>query len=319
MQSPVITDLLQCPVCRNADVLLGKNAVCQSPTCGAIFPVVDDVPVLINEANSVFLISDFVDKQRTTQDIEPGSAKRLIKTLIPSISLNLKAKANFVKFAELLVEKNPNPTVLVIGGSTEGSGVNILQSKPEITMVETDVSFGARTSLICDAHDTPFKNGTFDGVIAQAVLEHVVDPFRCVAEIHRVLKPSGLVYAETPFMQQVHAGRYDFLRFTHLGHRRLFRNFDEIDSGTCVGPATALLWSVQYFLTSFVSSKAARLTLIGISSLALFWLKYLDYFIINTPGSLDAASGYYFLGSRSDATLSDRDLIRAISRASLIK
>ena len=28
-----------------------------------------------------------------------------------------------------------------------------------------------------------------DAVIAQAVLEHVLDPHRCVEEIHRVLKP----------------------------------------------------------------------------------------------------------------------------------
>lgn len=300
--------MLCCPVCKKGDLRLGENAVCQSP-CGATFPIVDDVPVLINEANSVFLIADFVDKQRTTQDIEPSKAKRLMRSLIPSISLNLKAKANFLKFAELLIEKDPDPAVLVIGGSTEGNGMQILRSKPEIALVETDVSFGPQTALICDAHDIPFKDGTFDGVIAQAVLEHVVDPFRCAAEIHRVLKPQGLVYAETPFMQQVHAGRYDFLRFTHLGHRRLFRDFDEIESGTCVGPATALLWSIQYFLVSFVRSKPARLVLIGLSSLALFWLKYLDHLIINTRGSLDAASGYYFLGSRGEAALSDRELI----------
>ncbi len=43
--------------------------------------------------------------------------------------------------------------------------------------------------LICDAHDIPFADRSFDGVIVQAVLEHVVDPFRCCEEIHRVLIP----------------------------------------------------------------------------------------------------------------------------------
>ena len=101
------------------------------------------------------------------------------------------------------------------------------------------------TSLICDAHDIPFADGCFDGVIVQAVLEHVMDPGRCVEEIHRVLGDNGLVYAETPFIQQIHMGRYDFTRYTHSGHRRLFRRFEEIASGPVGGPGMALAWAYQ--------------------------------------------------------------------------
>jgi hypothetical protein len=79
-------------------------------------------------------------------------------------------------------------------------------------------------------------------------LEHVLDPSAVVAEIHRVLKPDGYVYAETPFMQQVHERAYDFSRFTRSGHRWLFRQFDEIDAGPITGPATAFLWSMRYLL-----------------------------------------------------------------------
>ena len=163
--------------------------------------------------------------------------------------------------------------------------------------------------MICDAHCLPFEDNSFDGVIIQAVLEHVVDPWRCVEEIYRVLKEDGLVYAETPFIQQVHGGRYDFTRFTHLGHRRLFRKFEEIDSGAVCGPGMALAWSYRYFLLSFTSSRFLR-RLIGIfSRLTSFYLPYLDYFLINNPGTLDAASAYYFLGRKSTCVLSDRDLI----------
>jgi len=58
-------------------------------------------------------------------------------------------------------------------------------------------------------------------MLVQAGLEHVRDLWQVVAEIHRVLKDDGLVYAETPFMQQVHEGPYDFTRFTESGHRYL--------------------------------------------------------------------------------------------------
>lgn len=52
-----------------------------------------------------------------------------------------------------------------------------------------------------------------------------VNPYRCINEVYRVLNENGIVYASTPFMLQVHMGKFDFTRFTHSGHRRLFRNF----------------------------------------------------------------------------------------------
>jgi SAM-dependent methyltransferase len=181
---------------------------------------------------------------------------------------------------------------------------------PSIRIVSTDVSFGPLTAIICDGHDLPFADGTFDAVIVQAVLEHVVDPVRCVSEVHRVLAPHGLVYAETPFMQQVHMGPYDFTRYSHSGHRRLFRQFDEVESGVAGGPGMALAWSYQYFLLSFASSRAARGLLRAFASLTGFFLKYFDSYLVSRNGALDAAAGIYFLGRRSDRTLSDRELVR---------
>ena len=135
-----------------------------------------------------------------------------------------------------------------------------------------------------DAHDIPFEEATFDGVIVQAVLEHVADPHRCVEQIHRVLKTGGVVYADTPFMQQVHAGGHDFTRFTHVGQRRLFRKFEEVSSGASCGPAMALAWAYQYFLLSFVRSKTARRAAIAFARVTGFWLKYLDHYLIRRAG-----------------------------------
>ena len=40
-----------------------------------------------------------------------------------------------------------------------------------------------------------------------------------------------------------------------------------------------------------------------------FFLKYADYFIIDKPGSYDSAAGMYFLGSKSQNALPDRELL----------
>ena len=186
----------------------------------------------------------------------------------------------------------------------------LLGTLPDIELVQTDVVLGPASELLCDAHSLPFANNSFDCVIIQAVLEHVLDPYRCAAELYRVLKDGGLVYAETPFMQQVHLGRYDFTRFTHLGHRRLFRRFEEVESGATCGPGTALAWSYRYFLSCFSENKWLNWSLVAFARLTSFHLKYFDRLLIAKRGAYDAASAYYFMGRKSPVTLSDRELVK---------
>lgn len=50
----------------------------------------------------------------------------------------------------------------------------------------------------CPAEALPFKSGSFDGVASIAVLEHVAEHERAMAEIARVLKPGGRAYVAVP-------------------------------------------------------------------------------------------------------------------------
>jgi SAM-dependent methyltransferase len=50
---------------------------------------------------------------------------------------------------------------------------------------------------VVDAQAIPFGDGCFDAVIANHMLYHVPDKPRALAEIHRVLKPGGCLYAAT--------------------------------------------------------------------------------------------------------------------------
>ena len=239
----------------------------------------------------------------------PLSFAERLKRRLPSLGTNRQAARNYRRFAELLLSTPARPKVLVLGGARLGAGLEAIIDIASIEFVESDVYLGPRTTLVCDAHWIPFEDASFDGVIAQAVIEHVADPQACAAEIHRVLKPRGLVYADTPFMQQVHAGAYDFTRFTHLGQRRLFRKFDEVSSGPTCGPGMALAWAYQYFLLSFVRGPRARAAAIAFARLTAFWLKWFDRRLLERPGAFDAASAYYFMGTKSERVLTDRELI----------
>ena len=306
MIKPETFEILVCPRCKGP-LERGSSLVCGG--CSVEYPVLDGIPILIDDSKSLFSIADFVESKNTTYGEPSKGWKKIVLRFIPSINLNLGSNKNFEAFFNKVRERNKSPRVLVIGGAIEGQGLDTSSVAEAVELVETDVAFGSRTGLICDAHDLPFADGSFDGVIAQAVLEHVIDPFRCVGEIERVLAADGLVYAETPFMQQVHMGRFDFLRFSHLGHRKLFQNFSEISSGPIGGPGMALAWTYAYLLRSFFKSKTLQKAGFAFGSLTGFWLKYLDPFLVDKPGAFDAASAFFFMGRKTGEVLSDRELI----------
>jgi SAM-dependent methyltransferase len=72
----------------------------------------------------------------------------------------------------------------------------------------------------------PFRDAVFDVVFSFAVLEHVSDPFECAAEITRVLKPGGKVYAKVPFLQPEHGYPNHFYNMTRQGLSNLFRGLN---------------------------------------------------------------------------------------------
>lgn len=283
------------------------------------FPVVAGVPVLLASDSPFSADSYLADAGAAhgsgagvSADAGAGRRSRL-RRVLPSLSHNLSAAGNFSRLAELLRARRTDASparVLVVGGAIVGEGMHALLADPGIRLIEADVAIGPRTDLLCDAHTLPFADGSFDAVVCQAVLEHVADPPRVVAEIHRVLRPGGLVYSEIPFMQQVHEGAYDFTRYTYNGHRRLFRRFDQIDAGATAGPGMALGWSLRALLTAIAGEHRRARTLVNVAStLALFWLKYLDRWLIGTEAILDGASGTYYLGAARERPRSDREII----------
>lgn len=68
----------------------------------------------------------------------------------------------------------------------------------------------------------PFSNSSFDYVISNQVLEHVIEPRHLVEEIHRVLKPNGLLLITFPFVWDEHEAPYDYWRYTSYGAKYFF-------------------------------------------------------------------------------------------------
>jgi uncharacterized protein YbaR (Trm112 family) len=305
-------EILCCPTCKGALAPAESGAAvlrCGDTRCGKSFPVVAGRPVLIDEDRSVFHHADYRNEPAAPSAVPENTGARLWLSRLPSPSVNLSAVRCFERMKRLLLEHNRAPVVLLVGGGIRGKGMHALTGEPAIRLINVDPSPNSTASVFCDAHDLPFQDGSIDAVVAQAVLEHVADPWRCVEEIHRVLKPTGIVYAETPFMQQVHLHGYDFTRFSHMGHQRLFRRFAELESGAVAGPGTSLSWAWRYFLSSWARSPRLAKVLALIGRITAFLFELTDHIFSQRPGALDGASCIFFLGTRSEAIVSDRALI----------
>jgi len=102
-----------------------------------------------------------------------------------------------------------------------------LQKTKKYTTIDINPLSGA--DIIGDAHELPFKDGEFDVIIANNVIEHFYDPARAVGEMRRVLKKNGHIYFTVPFLYPVHEAPHDYSRLTKFGLERLFDDFSEIE------------------------------------------------------------------------------------------
>ena len=78
---------------------------------------------------------------------------------------------------------------------------------------------GPGCSVIADGCHIPFPDGSFDGVLCAAVLEHVPDLDIFMTEIKRVLAADGVLFGYAAFLEPFHGMSY--YHMTHLGLEHL--------------------------------------------------------------------------------------------------
>ena len=298
---------LRCPDCRAPGLrAVGTELLCTR--CEAAFPVSDGRPVLIRTGNDLFPRSGYLEA--TAQ--AATSSRPFVARIAPSRSVNISFRANVNAFVAALDEKAATSVLVIGAGAQRRQLSHFFEGHPAIRAVYSDVDVRGDVDLFCDAHELPFVDGTFDGVVASAVLEHVLYPERVAAEIHRVLTERGLVYSEIPFLQQVHEGAYDFTRYTLSGHRRLLNHFEELKSGVVAGPATTLAWAIEHFAVCCTPRWLLTAVRLAVRT-AFFWLKYFDHVFGQSPAAADGASCTFFLGRKNASTRPDLAIIEQYS------
>ena len=227
---------------------------------------------------------------------------KILKKLyyIPNATLNTAASPNIKTVNRLLAGKK-NPALLNIGSGDRFLGGRGLE-KSNLRFVNLDITPLASVDVVGDAQQLPFADAVFDGIICQAVLEHVPRPQKVIAEMYRVLNRGGIIYIEVPFLQGYHPAPKDFFRYTLEGLDVLLSDFSKKESGVCVGPASTVCWVAREFLSGllcgFSENRLLRRFTVFIAGWLTFPIKYLDLLLARRGNASHIASGIYYLGSK---------------------
>ena len=148
--------------------------------------------------------------------------------------------------------------------------------------VNLDLAVVPGVDVAADAESLPFAADLFQRVECDAVLEHVRDPARVMAEIARVLAPGGYAHLVTPFCHPFHEYPKDYRRFTPDGLRRLAGGLEVVAEGWRTGPAATILVFTLEFAKGLFPWRWWRAVAHVTLGWLLFPLRYLDLWLLHT-------------------------------------
>ncbi|HRE02413.1 MAG TPA: class I SAM-dependent methyltransferase [Ilumatobacteraceae bacterium] len=161
-----------------------------------------------------------------------------------------------------LIHSLPDGLILDCGAGSQGIAFPNVVNLEVVDYPSTDVkAVGERL---------PFADASFDAVVSFAVLEHVRDPFACAAEMLRVLRPGGTLYAQVPFLQPVHGYPNHYYNMTMQGLTNLFGQIDVVQSGVLDfgQPLFALSWFLNRYLDGLPPATRQQFAAMTVAELA---------------------------------------------------
>lgn len=292
-QDPAIAGRLEavlaCPECRGGLKDVGHELHCRA--CEVTYPLAGTTPILLR--------GDHPLRDAFTND-EPELVDRIRRYVpVPEARVWTNTSQRALTSALRRVDpSDPERLVVHIGAGIEKAMSGPLATYPQI--VTLGLPHRGDVDVVGDLQELPLTDASLDMSFSSSVLEHVADPERAVAEIARVTRPSGLVYAEVPFLRGFHMAPNDYQRYTVTGLEGLFtrHGFQTLQTGISSGPANAWALLARDTLMALMPGFVLK----GLVYVGLGWLvhpiKYLDRLWETATWAEFQACTFFFLGRR---------------------
>jgi hypothetical protein len=173
-----IEELLRCPACGH-DFRRSADEALECVSCHGVIPASEFGTYLFDETYAGL---DWRSAVATSHTYPPGAQK--------------------------IITECRNGLVLEVGGGLHENLPNVVQLDA-IAFPTTDIS--------ADGQAMPFVDESFDAVIACALLEHVASPANVVAEMRRVCKIGGRIYADSTTVHPYHGFPHHYFNATESG------------------------------------------------------------------------------------------------------
>jgi predicted SAM-dependent methyltransferase len=104
---------------------------------------------------------------------------------------------------------------------------HVLRTKANIDYVTADIA--SETVMIkMDITDIRFPDNSFDAIICNHVLEHIIDDGKAMSELYRILKPGGWAILQVPLSLTLKNTYEDFSITTTTGREEAFGQGDHV-------------------------------------------------------------------------------------------
>ncbi|HEX3099544.1 MAG TPA: class I SAM-dependent methyltransferase [Patescibacteria group bacterium] len=252
------------------------------------FKVVGGVPIFLEKSTDEtarFANSDMDAEYSAT--VTPETIFQKIKNFfygdIYSKESN-EAKKVFNKFSE-------TDLLLSIGGGP---------TRDHQFMTNVNISNYPNVEVVADAHQLPYADNSVDAIFISAVIEHLYNPLKAIEEMYRVLKPGGIVFSITPFMQAYHGYPHHYQNLTLTGHEYYFssKGFAVEKSGTAIGPTLALIIINSKYIFNYFPAVLNKIFGTLFLAFCMVFIKPLDLFLSKRPNSHIVASATFILARK---------------------